>query len=473
MLNRIRQDDGVTLIIVAASLIMLMGMAAIVVDGGFGFTERRQAQSGADFAALAALQYARSCQQAGGCNLSNAAEYGFTEVERVVDANLPGRSLDWAACVDPTPLSIPANTTNCVSFNSNFTHSRVMIPADTFDTFFGRVIGSSTLTVSAVAEALQINDLSAVIVPFVPNGSGAEICLFTNQAPQAAEPCDGPDTGNFGYLDLALYGNDELNTPETCSQGNQNAKVALNISKGSDHILTVYSGGTPVNDHDACPNRVEDITEVVYEQGSPTGAVTDGLFAGVSANIQGNPVSGPARLRCDSGTCVTIRGRSLDNRPLWSYLNGACPGVSDHASMETCLNSWTAADGSIFTGALGDNLRFVAVPDVSPSPTGGPKDRLIDDFLPVWLETIYMGNCNSSGPTCPTIFSPTGSSTPPGNCPNPIDPVVDFNCGWTSNAGQNSIQQLTAFRLQRGMLPLSLQETFPGQSGVREFSLFK
>lgn len=471
MLNRIRNEDGVTLIIVAASLIMMMGMAAIVIDGGFGFTERRQAQSGADFAALAALQYARSCQEAGGCNLGNAAEFGFEEVQRLVAANLPGRTLDWAGCVDSTPLSRPAGTTNCVSFNSNFTHSRVVIPADTFDTFFGRVIGTSTLTVSATAEALQASNLSAVIVPFVPNGPGPEICLYTNQAPQAPEPCDGPSTGNFGYLDIALYGNDDLNTPETCTQGNQNSKVAVNISKGSDHILTIYTSGTPVNDHDACPNRAEDITEVVFEQGSPMSAVTDGLFAGVSTNIQGNSVTGPARLRCDSGTCVTIRGRSLDNRPLWNYLNGACPGVADHTSMEACLAGWSSGDGPIFTEALGDNLRFVAVPSLSPSPTGGPKDRLIDAFLPVWLETIYMGNCSTSG--CPTVYSPTGSSTPPPACPSPLDPAVDFNCGWTSNAGQNNIQQLTAFRLQLGMLPLSMQETFPGQSGVRDFSLFK
>ena len=50
---RVHADErGATAVLVAASLFMLMGFAALVVDVGAGFNERRQDQSAADFAVL-------------------------------------------------------------------------------------------------------------------------------------------------------------------------------------------------------------------------------------------------------------------------------------------------------------------------------------------------------------------------------------------------------------------------------------
>ncbi|MEE9177907.1 MAG: pilus assembly protein TadG-related protein, partial [Acidimicrobiia bacterium] len=44
-------DRGATALLVALAMVMLMGFAAVAVDSGLGFDERRQQQSAADVGA--------------------------------------------------------------------------------------------------------------------------------------------------------------------------------------------------------------------------------------------------------------------------------------------------------------------------------------------------------------------------------------------------------------------------------------
>ena len=44
------------LIIFALAMVILLGMIAIAIDGGYGFVQNRRAQNAADFAAFAAAQ---------------------------------------------------------------------------------------------------------------------------------------------------------------------------------------------------------------------------------------------------------------------------------------------------------------------------------------------------------------------------------------------------------------------------------
>lgn len=472
-----RRDDGVSLILVAASLLMIFGLASMVIDAGIGWSERRQAQSAADFAVLATFQEATSCDGSA-CDLAEAAENGAEEAIRLANLNLPDRytPADWSACTDPNrpPRFDPSNgghvaggITQCVAFTANFDEARVVLPDDVVDTSFARVIGFDTLTTGAFAEAGQGIDVSALILPLNPTGGGPEVCLFTNQEPQGVEPCDGPSTGSFGYIDIALYGNDDLGTPPSCTGGNQNARISINVSKGSDHILTTYSSGDGiVNDHDACPNRSEDINVVVFEPGAPTSGVTEGMVDPVSENIQGTTVTGSARLACDSPPCANVRGRSLDHRPLWSYLDGACSGVSAQDSMASCLSDWNAGtiSGVIFDADIAQNGRFAAVPILSPAPSG-PNDNYILEFIPVWIESAYF-DCNVG--ECDTVHSPGGTSA--GACPAPLT-TNDTNCGWDDTSGPDGVEQVTAFRLHLDMLPSSISDFFPGVGKRRTTAL--
>ncbi len=462
--ERASDERGASAVLVAASLIMLMGFAAIAIDLGAGFNERRQSQSAADFAALAALQFAKCSSDPS--NIACAVDTGAAEARDVANGNLPNQAFtasDWSSCTDSGALPLVSSVSPCISFTNNLERARVVTPDATIDTTFGRVIGFSSLMVSAPAVAEQVVTVSSDLIPNTPlSSSGAESCLFSNQAPQSIPPCDGPASGFYGYLDVALYGNSRIGTPSTCDNGDSNKRIAINLAAGSDHNLVEWNAGDPtVNDHDVCPNRSEDINSMYVQTGSPTGGVTDGLFLGVSGSINGQPIPPlPGRLICDpapgpSTACRTVRGRNVDHTGLWEFLvPGACPGTDTHAEMKACLESWVS--GVIFTEDIGSHPRFAAVPVFTVTPTG-PGDYLIDHFVPVWLETLDL-DCNAN--KCDTVHSP-GEAGIFGSCPNPINPLID-NCGWADTSGSDSVEGLTAFGLELGMLPSSITEFFPG-----------
>lgn len=468
MLTQRTQERGASAVLLAASLILLMGMAAIAIDLGAGFNERRQAQAAADFAALAGLQFAVSCGS-GTCSVAVAVDAGATEAIAVADANLPGQTLDWAGCADPSrpaAYSRVSSLSPCVSFTSNLDQARVVIPTASVDAQFGRVIGTGTLDVSALAEARQTVQQTSDIVPFA-YGGGTHTCLFSNQAPQTVPPCDGPNNGNFGYLDIFMYGNDQLATSEDCSN-DALGRLPSNIALGTDHLLDDWDTGDPiVNDRDACPNRSERPNELEVQTGTPVLQLTEGLIR----NANG-------RLRCPGGgaACATVRTVSLNDTPLWDYLvAGYCTTVGSRDEMITCLDNWTPADGPIFLDTLADEPRFVAVPEfVDPAtgafeyPSSGFGSYVIGRFVPVYLETIY-GVCNAS--TCATVFSPGDASA--GGCPGTLTTVA--SCGFSPGNwnGGSRVEGLTALTIELDMLPESIREFFPGTGSRADYSLLR
>lgn len=459
------RDRGASAVVVAGALIMIMGIAAIAIDGGMAFSERRQAQTAVDFAALGALQAAISCASASGCDEPTAADAGASEAQAIVAENLPGRSIVWNTCTDPNPLARVAPSNACVSFTHTFDEARVVLPDDVLDTSFGGVIGQDTVTISADAQAGQKIDSSALVVPFAFS-PGPHFCLWENQAPQTTPPCSGPSSGNFGILDIAVYGNPQYGTTENCGTGGSGPRLVSNIEVGTDHVLAVYSSGDAVvNDQDACPNLSESPNEVEVQTGS-------GLTRDISnALIENDPT---ARLRCDTGSisCVTIRDTSLDDTGLWQYLTpGACGATAPatREDMKACLENWTS--GVIFTDAIADNPRFVAVPVLPTFPGSGFGMHLIDGFEPVYLETVYAGQCTGSD-QCDLMFSP-GEPWASDPCPA-APPETLAACGYTSNGnwnGARGAQGLTGFALHPDMLPESIRDDLPGTDGQREFAL--
>lgn len=463
------RERGASALIIAASMFVLLGFATVAIDGGLGMSERRQAQSAADFASLAALEVASTC--ASPCTPTAAASAGAVQAIQVAGANLPNHATmqpamaaaTWAACTDPArPAAYSRVSTNspCISFTSNFERARVKLPNVVIRTYFGRVIGFNNLNIGAFSEAQQSTGATANIVPFA-FGGGNHTCLASNQAPQTVPPCSGPNKGNFGFLDIAHFGNSTLGTTESCNSGPSLSRLDTNIALGSDHILGLYIGGSAVNDFAACPNRSLQPNELESRTGTAANELTDGLVGNANA-----------RLRCSAGSlaCTTVRGTNLDNTPLWSYLiPGACgPTPTTRAQMETCLAGWSS--GVIFTENLATNKRFVAVPELSTYPTSGNSGTYqIIAFRPVYLETIYS-ECNSD--RCRTVFSP--GDPPVASCPDPIT-ATTAACGYGIGdwSGGTRVEGLTALVIKTGMLPTAITTYFPGQPGIRTFALYK
>lgn len=97
MPTRVRDEKGAAAILVAVSLVLLVGFAALAIDGGLGFDQRRGTQNAADNAALAAAWEECNPRDAGapdpvGSALAVAAQNGYddTDPDVVVTVNALG-----------------------------------------------------------------------------------------------------------------------------------------------------------------------------------------------------------------------------------------------------------------------------------------------------------------------------------------------------------------------------------------------
>ena len=494
-------DRGATAILIAISMLVLMGFAAIAIDSGVLFSDRRQQQSAADTGALAAIQFARTTLPTTiGCTGTGATYAvcrGAEEAIAVVEGTLPGRYAltDWQACSDaakPAKFTrTSALTGPCISFTHNFQEARVRLPGTDVKTSFGGVVGPNTVPVGAFAEAAMDLDRSADILPFAigPSGAGqSQSCLFAQATAQLdITPCEANDSGNFGKLDLSLYGNTTLGTPEICGNTNPQTKMAVNIAVGSDHDLeeASESPGT-VNEVANCPIITNAVDEIPVQTGNAAQGISNGLFYGVpTPSLEG-------RLMCKDGDAGELPGKvsndciavwntfpeQLDHTPLWDFVDpganaeasGACPsgGINNRAQMVVCLDAWRAYGSHtipLFTDALRYAPRFAAVPILASDPSGGSGNYPIIDFRPVYVETIYM-KCNAN--SCDTVHSPGEASAGP--CPAAVLPTTSA-CGYGGNGNANSIEALTGFILTRDMLPDSIRDNFPGTAGTVIFNL--
>jgi Flp pilus assembly protein TadG len=492
-------DTGATALLVALCLLLLMGMAAISVDIGAAFDDRRQQQSAADVGALAAVQYANTnygtpspCTV--GTLLQIAACRGGVEAMPVIAGTLNSRftAADWTACVDSGDGSYPIDSgvSDCISYTSTLQKARVLLPTTQVGTTFGRVLGWTSISITSEAEAGADLNSSSDVIPFAlgPTGAGAnQSCLFANPTDNlSVAPCNGPVEGNFGFLDVALYGNATMNTSTTCS-GDTQGRLATNIALGADHELTKWNAGDTVrNDRTYCPITTAMPNEVPTQTGGSNTGLENGFFRG-SNGAEG-------RLMCKDGdaaednrfprtstSCTSILNtfpETVDNTPLWNYFdpnafvesNGQCNGsVDTRQEMEACLTAWRAWGSHtqhLFLPSLIQATRFAATPQLVLDPSNGTGNYLITGFLPVYLETIYMG-CNAN--TCDVVHSPGEPSS--GACPPALLPTIN-TCGTPANGNKN-LRAVTAFILRMDMLPSEIADHFPSRPGTVEFNLIK
>jgi len=115
-------SQGQSLVIVALLLVVLIGMLALTLDGGYAYLQRRAAQTAADAGSLAG---ARELCRTGDANLAvtRALEYA-------IDHN---GALEATATVDEGTVTVEAYIT--------------------FSTFFGRVFSRPEITAAAIAAA--------------------------------------------------------------------------------------------------------------------------------------------------------------------------------------------------------------------------------------------------------------------------------------------------------------------------------
>ena len=510
-----RNDSGVTAVLVAMMMFLLMGFAAVAVDSGILFSDRRQQQSAADGGALAAVQFAKTTLPTTNCGALSGIDYaacrGAEEAIDVVEGTLPGRYalVDWINCVDADKpvLEYTQSSTlsDCISFTYNLQKARVVLPGTDVDTSFARVIGINTVRVGAFAEAQLDLSLKGGPIPFaVGNGgsSSSQACFFAQSSGLLdIAPCTSSTEGNFGKLDLRLYGNYTMGTEQLCALL-KDTRMAVNIVMGADHPMELkdVSPGV-VNDNTNCPITANPVDELITWTGNASGALKAGFFDGIATpNVEGRLLckgglsTGPGNEYADQGfvstECADINNNldeSVDHTPLWEYIvpgansevvGGACaPGggvITNRAEMVACLDGWKAWGGAhtmaLFEPTLSLSPRFAAVPILDANPGTGTGQYLITDFLPTYIETVYF-KCNAG--TCHIVHSPgenSDASPPVAPCP-PLTADIS-SCGWPNNGNKN-IDAVSAFVLSLDMLDPVIAEHFPFTPGTIVYNLSK
>ena len=476
-----KSEQGASLILTSLALVLLMGMAALAVDLGIAFNERRQDQSAADVGSLAAAQFARpipsgACAAYSGIQLARCN--GAIEAMAVANATLDSPSLaDWGTASEC--LGLPAGytvspITNCVAFNANLQRAWVKVPDIEVGTVFARVMGFTQVTTNADAIAITSDGSAGSLLPFLTpsvTASGDYDCLKTQGNLLEWGVCqDLPSTGNFGSADYFVYGNELIESITQCS-GGTNSRLVYNIANGVDHPLGIHPTGTGTGIHEtsSCPIFSAQ-PDMVTGQSGVGSNLDEGLTQGGSAH---SSVPYDGRIEDSGGYLVrNAQGGTpasrVDDNPLWNYLlsglSGACSGVDTPPEMRACLNQAKLASTVIFSDSIIDSPRFgFTALMYEPGFLTPGSDYHIQNYLPVFLDTTYYG-CSANN--CNIQHTPGVADT--GACPQA--PPEQITCG-TPGAGNNTLQGLTSYVLDQDILPPAAQTPFPGAANQRTFSL--
>jgi hypothetical protein len=461
-------ERGVVMVAFAILLVVILGVAALVVDIGFVSEKTRQIQTSADAAALAAAQSLPTRTAA----VATAQSYA--------QQNLPDGTFPWSSCTDsgrPAGWTFLASNP-CVSFDTSFTKVKVRLPFQSYPTMFGRVLNVASLGASRSATARIVAAGFGSIQPFaLYSGFGAGLsCLKEGPSGHKIATCDDPTTGNFTLLDITQYGNDSLQTPTRCGNSFQRDRMIDNIAIGADHLFSTYTGTQLL---DGCgqdgPNTIPPRT------GNDVAAFDTGMVHGVSTDTSDG---GGARLKRGQYPKATVLGQQLDNKPLWQFIPTGLPTTGTNAvpnscrretfdtiaatpptstlqvrttaALEQCFTDYEAgnyngvvfgANTNPFTSGQAEvpidlfdvqlSPRFAYVPQfVQSVPPGGSSSNLnIASFRAVYIEDIYA-DCNSG---CNVDFAPG-----------------PWNTGSLGNSNKNA-EAMTAWVFDNKMLPSSLR----------------
>lgn len=508
-------ERGVTAVLVAATAVLLLAFAAIAIDLGAGFTERRLDQTASDVGVMAGAVELIESPSYDGQQIAAAAIQ-----EASINLTAPPANAEWESCVDAEratlnasgdfnlqPLPAPWNsaiTLDCVSYDPTG-FLRLKVPDQTTDAQFAQVIGVSDLTTSAAAIANIGPRAAGGTLPFgllSTAGDGSLQCLRDNSGGNAAPPCDGGNTGSYGNINSPVF-----RPPSQCG-GNKNALLAKNTAAGIDHNLFRDDDFNPVTQTssdevlDNCYNAGVDTLDTGTGLGQ---GLEDGLFSGGGFL----PATYTPRLKNSPQLPASIFGESgIDNRPLWDYFTfdpagvapagfpATCGGfdggqadwdaaywisvgnpepapvnepnrsyqhlaqcLSDYAALATPPQLFGDEDGP--RPYLGDTPRFAYAPKFHEAgwPPGASQPRHIDAFKAVFVQTLWFGTGNLNNVK---IFSPGEACITVGGSA----------CSYSSNAG--NLRQITGWIIPDTALPEELRGSNAGGRVVpSSVSLFR
>jgi hypothetical protein len=142
-------ERGQALIIIVFAMIGLIGLTALTVDGGYAYSDRRQAQNAADTAVLAGARAIIRGEDWKSAALAIASQNGYIDTDASAIASSAKVNVEAYACDDLDP------DVDCGVYDGNSEYILVKITS-VVDTFFAPVVGIQQLTngVQAIAHVV-------------------------------------------------------------------------------------------------------------------------------------------------------------------------------------------------------------------------------------------------------------------------------------------------------------------------------
>lgn len=468
-----RDERGATMMLVTISMVMLLLFGAFAVDLGAAWSQRRENQAAVDTAGVAGALQTRGVDQATAIALADTEIVRITYQSIAPNMTLAQWAAEWATCTDPAKGAeyTVTGSSDCISYTGSLSKIRVKTPLVDTNTTFAAIIGLDTLQTDAFAEVLIALKLDGNVLPFGLPGDAAgveEICLKSGSNPNGIPPCDGPVTGNFGFLDISEYGNEEIPTVTQCT-GDTNNRLARNTARGIDHpiVKTPPPGAAAPFRTDLAGCNSGNINYHPYSLMTDTGNKTGVLDAGFIDGIDGYP----GRLDDPTAPFTYVQGgKSFDDTPLSYYLNANgiafCTGIVGvpaapplrytHDEMAACLDMYNpATDGILFEPTLQTAPRFGWVPLFYGTDLGAGNTTLnIREFRPVYIQTTFW-KCNAS------------------NCDAIHDPQEPLGGTDMAISGNDAVEAVTAIQLPRLSLPTNILDPFEFDDSNTQYSIIE
>ncbi|MGQ0434881.1 MAG: pilus assembly protein TadG-related protein [Microthrixaceae bacterium] len=412
--DRMSGDGGIAIVLVALLLVTLMVVTSMVVDVGATYNLRRQDQSAADVAALAAAR------EIGGAPATLAVQAKKYANDTLGVALTDG---EWNSCAALSGWTAVAGA-SCVTYRGQSVHVR--IPVQQYKTTFGRVVGRNTIEHSAFAIAGLKPAGFGGVLPFAVTGTAATGgfgCLKTASNGTASPWC-GSTSGNYGFLDFGQFGNTDLNTSTSCGSGGYNARVRDNIAMGADHEVSLFGsaphGVVSVLDIPACGStpQTDRPNGTDTQTGNNSNDVSDGMFYQAAAFSDG----GSARLSRSApqlfdgdGETVQVHDRTgLDDNPLWQFIPPDYgPGESTSADIPSSCKRDQFVDSS-------DNYTTANLPVAIQAfvALANERDRVLGLLARCFAH--YQGQAWNGFPLGSLTPSESATGCSPPTCDDPV-----------------------------------------------------
>jgi hypothetical protein len=379
----IERKDGYIIVVLAFSLVFLVGFAAMAVDSGILYSSQTAAQRAADAAAL-------------------AGAYTFIANS---SATQPATATDRATSTAVTNKIFQATVQSGeVSVNVDIPNRRVTVDITHVEpTYFSKVLGfrNVTIHVQAVAEASASATGSACIKPwFLPNTVGS------TQPP--CQACASNEVIIDSSGNLTAFGTSKLGQTFTIHPGNP-----ANAVGPGDFLSIQLSNDPDQSGGDAYRNNIAQCTS------------GNQVFCGNSYNLKTGAMTGPTRdgVEClvtlctdpnhsnTTGTVVADTWNSFVNGVAWfNKAGGSTLTDSSHQVVQVAI--WDTCNA---TGAL----------SCTPGPSYNKlKSGSSTVVTVIGFGLIFIDSWNSSGDVSGHFIgfsnclgSPSGGQTGPGGYP--------------------------------------------------------